>query len=424
MNKSIPSIDWMVVGIILFITIFGCINIYSVDSGSDDEAFAKVTIFSTNYSKQCIWMFIGIMLCCVINVIETKYFIFIAYPVYIATLVLLTMTIIFGKSIGGHSAWLQIAGIGLQPAEFSKFTTALVIGHIMSNSNTNVVSLTKKFALLVAIFIPTGLILLQGDVGSSLVFISFFLALFREDCFIIHIIIFIYIGMFAILALLVPQTYISVGVLCIGILSISLVMGNLKKIITIIFITIGTLCITYGTHTVVNKVLKPHQKNRITAWINPDSDPLGIGWNVNQSKIAIGSGGFWGKGILKGTQTKYGFVPEQHTDFIFCTIGEEHGWVGCSVIIILFIVLILRIMRIAERQRLHFARVYGYGLAGILLFHFTINIGMTIGLMPVIGIPLPFLSYGGSSLITFFVMTFVLLKFDADRKDYVSISRC
>jgi rod shape determining protein RodA len=421
MNKSITNIDWIIVGILLFITIFGCINIYSVDSGA--EVFSKTSIFATNFSKQSIWLFIAIMLCCAINVIETKFFIFVAYPLYITTTVLLIMTILFGKSIGGHNAWLQLAGIRIQPAEFSKFTTALLIGHIMSNTNTSVLTLSKKFLLLVAIFIPATLILLQGDVGSSLVFFSFFLALFREDCFVVPIVTCIYIGIFAILALVVPQNYLSVAILCVSILAISLVMGNLKKTITVIFISICTLLITYGTHTVVNKILKPHQKNRITAWISPDSDPLGIGWNVNQSKIAIGSGGLWGKGLLKGTQTKYGFVPEQHTDFIFCTIGEEHGWVGCSIIIVLFIVLILRIIKIAERQRLHFARVYGYGLAAILLFHFAINVGMTIGLMPVIGIPLPFLSYGGSSLITFFVMTFILLKFDADRKDYISISK-
>lgn len=412
MNKTITNIDWIVVSIILALTIFGCINIYSVDI----ETMSN----TTNFTKQCLWAGIAISICFMLNLVDTKFYTFIPIPLYAITIVLLIITVVMGKSIAGHNAWLQLAGLRIQPAEFTKFTTALLIAHIISNTNTHFPSIGRKFCLISTVLLPIGIILLQGDVGSGLVFISYALVFFREEYFVMPIIVGAYIGIFAIIALIIPQNYLSIGILCVSMLIMSFFINNIKKIITIIVATLTTLSITYGTHTLVNQLLKPHQKNRIEAWISPDSDPRGIGWNVNQSKIAIGSGGFLGKGLFNGTQTKYGFVPEQHTDFIFCTIGEEHGWIGCSIVIILFIVLICRLIHIAERQRLQFARVYGYAIASILLFHFTINIGMTIGLMPVIGIPLPFMSYGGSSLLTFFVMTFILLKFDAERIEYAA----
>ncbi|MEM7055766.1 MAG: rod shape-determining protein RodA, partial [Bacteroidota bacterium] len=221
------------------------------------------------------------------------------------------------------------------------------------------------------------------------------------------------------LILLIHRAYLIIGTLSLGLLILGIGKTTFKKILVVILITLAVIGLIEGFHLVVNEGLKPHHQNRIRALVDPNADPLGIGWSVTQSKIAIGSGGFWGKGFLKGTQTKYGFVPEQRTDFIFCTIGEEYGWVGALVLISIFIGLLLRILYIAERQKLRFARVYGYGVAAILFFHFMINVGMTIGLMPVIGIPLPFISYGGSSLWASSMMLFILLRLDAERKYYL-----
>jgi len=206
----------------------------------------------------------------------------------------------------------------------------------------------------------------------------------------------------------------------IGLFIMGIGKWTFRQIVVFVLLTLATVSLIEGFHWVFYKALKPHQQNRLKVLVDPHADPLGIGWNVTQSKIAIGSGGFFGKGFLKGTQTKYGFVPEQRTDFIFCTIGEEHGWIGTSIFVATFITLLLRVLYIAERQRLRFARVYGYGVAGVLFFHFAINVGMTIGLMPVIGIPLPFISYGGSSLWAFSMMLFILLRCDMDRKHYLT----
>jgi rod shape determining protein RodA len=260
------------------------------------------------------------------------------------------------------------------------------------------------------------LILAQKDTGTALVFTSFIFVFFREGMSPFLMIVGICGAVIFILTLLIPnQLYLHGAILTILVLLIS--FGK-KKIKRILILTIGAIVIMgviESVDYVITDVLKPHQQNRVKALINPDADPLGYGWNVTQSKIAIGSGGFLGKGFLKGTQTKFDFVPEQSTDFIFCTIGEEHGWLGSLLVVSLFVTLLLRIVFIAERQKSRFARVYAYSVASIFFFHFAVNIGMTIGLFPVIGIPLPFFSYGGSSLWGFTVLLFILLKLDAHR---------
>jgi rod shape determining protein RodA len=249
---------------------------------------------------------------------------------------------------------------------------------------------------------------------------AFFIVFYREGLSPLLLLAGMYMVTISVLTLLVPHIYLIIGTLSWALILIGLVRRTLKKIMLVVLVTLGTLVLIEGFNLFVEKMLKPHQQNRIKALFDPNVDPLGIGWNVTQSKIAIGSGGLWGKGFLAGSQTKYGFVPEQSTDFIFCTIGEEHGWIGALLVIGIFLGMISRILYIAERQRLRFARVYGYAVASILFFHFMINIGMTIGIMPVIGIPLPFISYGGSSLWSFSIMLFVLLKFDAERRNYHS----
>jgi rod shape determining protein RodA len=263
---------------------------------------------------------------------------------------------------------------------------------------------------------PMILILLQKDMGTALVFAVFVVVFFREGMSPFLILIGLASAIIFVLTLLVDnEYYLYLGVGALLVLAILMGRKKFKRIALLVTGALAIVIVIESVDYIVTDVLKPHQQNRIKALINPDADPLGFGWNVTQSKIAIGSGGFLGKGFLEGTQTKYDFVPEQSTDFIFCTIGEEHGWIGSLFTIALFMVLLLRIVFLAERQKNKFARVYGYSVACILFFHFAVNIGMTVGLFPVIGIPLPFFSYGGSSLWGFTILLFIFLKLDAHR---------
>ncbi|MCK5101883.1 MAG: M50 family metallopeptidase, partial [Cyclobacteriaceae bacterium] len=259
------------------------------------------------------------------------------------------------------------------------------------------------------------LIIVQGDTGTALVFGAFVIVLYREGLNPTIIVIgLIAIALF-VLTLVFNQLTLIIGIITIGVLIILFGKKNWKRILTVVAGMMIVISVVWSVDYFVNDVLKPHQQNRIKALINPEADPLGYGWNVTQSKIAIGSGGLLGKGYLQGTQTKYDFVPEQSTDFIFCTLGEEQGWIGTTVVIFLFVFLLIRIVLIAERQKETFARVYGYSVASIIFIHFLVNVGMTIGLFPVIGIPLPLFSYGGSSLWAFTILIFILLKIDAHR---------
>jgi rod shape determining protein RodA len=310
---------------------------------------------------------------------------------------------------------LGIGSFGVQPSEFAKFATALAVAKYMGSVGFKMDQLRNQVILFIMIGVPMILILLQKDTGTALVFTVFTLVFFREGMSPMLIIMGVVAAVIFILTLLVNEYYLFTAI---GVMLLAAIMLGRKKWKRIAYLTAGALLVCsviVSVDYVVNNVLKPHQQNRVKALINPDADPLGYGWNVTQSKIAIGSGGLMGKGFLKGTQTKFNFVPEQSTDFIFCTIGEEHGWVGSLFTMSLFIGLMLRIIFLAERQKNRFARVYGYSVACIFFFHFAINIGMTIGLFPVIGIPLPFFSYGGSSLWGFTILLFILLKLDIHR---------
>jgi rod shape determining protein RodA len=256
---------------------------------------------------------------------------------------------------------------------------------------------------------------LQGDTGTAMVFASFLLVFFREGMSPAPLILGILVGSLFILTLLINQTFLIIAVVILALVAAGLSIQEPKRLIAIAVITFVSIGLIKSVDYVLNDVLKPHQQNRVKSLIDPNADPLGAGWNVTQSKIAIGSGGFAGKGFLEGTQTKFDFVPEQSTDFIFCTIGEEHGWIGSSFLVIAFAAFLLRLIQLAERQKSRFSRIYGYGVVSIIFFHFAVNIAMTIGLFPVIGIPLPFFSYGGSSLWSFTILLFVFLKLDAHR---------
>ena len=331
---------------------------------------------------------------------------------------MLIAVLFFGKYVNGSRSWFEIGSFRLQPAEFAKFATALVVAKYLS-SGVKMERFSTKISVLGLIGIPMGLILLQGDVGSALTYVAFILVLYREGLSGMVLVIGLLIGIAFILSLLFAKAAILISEAVIT--AILLYNFRRKKKIIPVVIAGAALVATMvvGFSYVFNNVMKQHHRDRINNLVGKEIDIKGAGYNFNQSKIAIGSGRLIGKGFLNGTQTKYDFVPEQSTDFIFCTIGEEYGFVGSVILIGLFLALLLRIIFISERQRSSLSRVYGYGVASILFLHLFVNIGMTIGLVPVIGIPLPFISYGGSSLWSFTILLFILIKLDANRQNIV-----
>lgn len=408
------KIDWVTVLIYGAIVFLGWLNIYAVtyDSNADTSIFS----LDLNSGRQLVFIGGSLVIILAILIIDRQFYETFAYIIYGLLMLILLVVPLIGKEVGGNRAWLGIGSFGVQPSEFAKFATALVVAKTIGSIGFKIDNLKNQLILFALIGAPMLLILLQKDTGTALVFTVFVVVFFREGMSPFLILIGLACAAIFVLTLLVENQYylhIVIGVL----LLLAILMGR-KKFKRIAMLTVGALMVVAMIESVdyiVTNVLKPHQQNRIKALINPDADPLGFGWNVTQSKIAIGSGGLLGKGFLEGTQTKFDFVPEQSTDFIFCTIGEEHGWIGSFFTIGLFMLLLLRVIFLAERQKNKFARVYGYSVACILFFHFAVNIGMTIGLFPVIGIPLPFFSYGGSSLWGFTILLFIFLKLDAHR---------
>lgn len=408
------KIDWITVLLYSAIVFLGWLNIYAVTY--DESVSSSIFSLELNSGRQLIFIAGSAIIIAAILIIDRQFYETFAYIIYGALLLMLLLVPIVGKEVGGNKAWLGIGSFGVQPSEFAKFATALVVAKVIGSIGFRIDNLKNQLILFAIIGAPMLLILLQKDTGTALVFTIFLVVFFREGMSPFIILIGLASALIFVLTLLVEnEYYLYAGVATI--LVIAILMGR-KKFKRIALLTVGALMIIMVMKSVdyiVTDVLKPHQQNRVKALINPDADPLGFGWNVTQSKIAIGSGGFVGKGFLEGTQTKFDFVPEQSTDFIFCTIGEEHGWIGSLFTIALFMTLLLRIVFLAERQKNKFSRVYGYSVACILFFHFAVNIGMTIGLFPVIGIPLPFFSYGGSSLWGFTILLFIFLKLDAHR---------
>lgn len=464
------NIDWTTVFIYLLLVLLGWINIYAAVYNEDHQSIFD---FSQRYGKQMIWIFAAFLLILVVFTIDIRYYTFFAYFIYGVMIFILLAVLILGKEVHGAKSWFEIGNIRIQPSEFAKIATALALARYLSSFNVQINSLKSYLRIGLILFLPAFLILLQNDTGSALVYFAFALVLFREGlsgsvfllgilivvlfilalvlekitliaiAVIVTLIVFwiltrkfkqfamavlifvfssaIFWGVDYFLGLKISKYYIIL--LAIALSSIVYVYLALKHKIKHVFILIlflfGSIMFAFSVDYVFHQILEHHQQKRINTLLGLESDPLGIGYNVNQSKIAIGSGGFSGKGFLRGTQTKFDFVPEQSTDFIFCTIGEEWGFMGTFFVTSLFIALLLRLIYIAERQKSSFSRMYGYGVVAVLFFHIIINIGMTIGLMPVIGIPLPFFSYGGSSLWAFTILLFILLRLDANRLETV-----
>jgi rod shape determining protein RodA len=406
------NVDWVTIFIYLALCIIGWFNIHSAVYDPLKPGFIAL---DTNYGKQFLFIISSLILAVVILLLDSKFFITFSFAIYAITIVLLVLVLLIGRNVAGNQAWIAIGSFRLQPSEFAKFSTCLILARYLSSNTIKVQDFRTQAMCGLIILVPMILIMRQPDVGSTLVFCSMIFVLYREGLssyFLIIIALFIFLF---ILTLLIKKVFlISAIVALTGLLAY---MFRRKLRVLIVLAAGFVICILFvlSVSYLYNEVLKQHQKVRIDTWLGISNDLKGIGYNVNQSKIAIGAGQLWGRGYLKGTQTKYDFVPEQSTDFIFCTIGEEWGFVGCSVVIGLYLFLLLRIIHIAERQRSAFSRIYGYGVASIIFFHFFINIGMTVGLVPVIGIPLPFVSYGGSSLWSFTILLFILLKRDSNR---------
>lgn len=470
-NNIWANLDWTTITIYGVLVFLGWINIYAAVYNEDHSSIFDL---SQRYGKQLIWIVCAFMLGGAIILIDSKFYVSFAWVFYLITILLLLAVLAVGSEVKGAKAWFQIGGFAFQPAEVAKMTTALALAKYMSSYNFKLEKLQSIAVIGAIIALPVGLIFLQNDTGSALVFGVFFLVLYREGMNGMILFMGVLVALVFILTLIL-QPLATILILTVAAIVIHYVitqrmteamkalgisasifmsfwLGNsllklgfettrvvvfsallssvifgvyalrqrLNALLLIIAVYLGLVFMTFSVDYVFSNVMEPHQRARIELLLGIKDDPLGVGYNVNQSKIAIGSGGFLGKGFLNGTQTKFDFVPEQSTDFIFCTVGEEWGFVGTTTVILLFLGLLIRLIFLAERQRSVFSRVYGYSVACILFFHLAINVGMTIGLAPVIGIPLPFFSYGGSSLWAFTILLFIFLRLDANRIEKLS----
>jgi len=412
------KLDKLTIGLFLFIVLFGWMNIYSTVNPKMEGLGWD---WNNEAGRQLLFMGFSGVLIFLVLLSDGRLYEVITVPIYVISALLLVAVLFIGKEVGGNKSWLALGNFGLQPSEFAKLGTALMTARIVSQRGTDLRKWNARWWPIGAIAIPMGLILLQPDTGSAIVFLGFFLVLYREG--LPGYLLFLGIGAFlvGILALAFSQTvvFILVGIV-VGVVLILERLQHRMKLMQIIkhkAVWFGALAIVWslGVDKIFHSALQPHQQLRIQLLLGQVDEPNSAGYQTAQSLIAIGSGGFVGKGYTHGTQTKLDFVPAQTTDYIFCTVGEEWGFLGSSVVLLAFASLIGRLIFLAERQKEAYARIYGYGIASILLIHYIVNIGMTLGLMPVIGIPLPFFSYGGSSLWAFSLMLFVFLRMDSFR---------
>lgn len=478
-DSIFKNVDWWTVLLYLLLVICGW---FSICGASYDYGEPNFFDFGLRSGKQLIWIACSLGLASVILSLDHRFFDTYAFLIFGILLLLLFATIFNPHEIKGSKSWIVLGPVSIQPAEFAKFGTALALAKFMGEFTYSMANRKHLIATLAIILVPMFLIIMQKETGSALVYMSFFLMLYREGmpgailftgvCAVVYFIVGIRFsiepmadgitpwGEFAVLSLIIILTSGLIWVYCktarklammvLGVGVSGIILGVLFSfyvipfnmvymllvMIVVLFFTmivfflrerlysflyisvfvIGSAAFLFSTDYVFSNVLEPHQKVRIEVLLGMKDDPSGAGYNVNQSKIAIGSGGLTGKGFLNGTQTKLKYVPEQDTDFIFCTVGEEQGFLGSAAVLLLFTALILRIIHLAERQTSRFGRVYGYCVMSIFFFHLFINIGMVLGLTPVIGIPLPFFSYGGSSLWGFTILLFVFLRIDAGRE--------
>lgn len=466
----IANIDWLTVFLYFVLVAFGWLNIYAVNYDPDCGSFFQI---NNRHTMQMIWILISLIVVMFIFVIDSRFYLFVAYPAYIFGIFLLLLVLVLGTAVHSSKSWIVLGPVSIQPSEFAKLTVILALAKYLSGYNVKMSRFKDVLITLGIIFFPAGLIALQPDIGSVIVYGVLLLVMYREGLpgwvlLVILVVAALFLGIIAFsqfiivlvlgglailtftlvsknifslfwslliaastaIGLVMLSRYTDIALdnyiillITIGITALAAIVYALIKKSKVVYLIVFVLTISIGfTYTVdhlFNNVLADHQRHRVNVMLGLESDPYGYEYNVRQSKIAIGSGGFSGKGFLQGTQTKFRFVPEQSTDFIFCTVGEEWGFLGSFGLVIIYMGLLIRLIILAERQRSAFSRIYGYGVLSILFFHFAVNIGMTIGLFPVIGIPLPFLSYGGSSLFAFTIMLFIFIRLDSTRKAYL-----
>lgn len=425
------NLDWITIGLYMVLVLIGWTAIYSANF---DPAKSEVFNFSADHGRQIIWMGVCAFIALILLNTDGEFFIRFSVISYVLVLVLLILVLLIGKKVGGARSWFGVGSFGIQPSEFAKTTSTLMLAWYVARAGSRFKALKTRLTAALIIAVPAGLILLQPDAGTVLVFAGLVFALYREGLSgnillfgfgaIILAIVAILTGastlsypffdeQSGIYALLIALILLG-ALLLFGVRAFTLPRFRGRNYRVVSAVLIASLGFTFVVNYGVESVLKPHQRERIYVLFgmnqNPDAD-----YNIRHAKAAVGSGGWTGKGYLNGPMTRYDFVPEQHTDFIFCTIGEEWGFFGSFFVVALFVTLILRIIALAERQRSQFSRVYGYGVASILFMHILINIGMVLGIAPVIGIPLPFFSYGGSSLMGFTILIMIMLRLDAER---------
>lgn len=433
------GIDWVLVWLYAAIVCIGLVSIFSVEFKTDDRFFQSLFAFQKNYSRQMLFLCISALIAVFILLTDSKFFTATANLFYVFGILLMMATFVVGKDVNGSRSWIPLGFMNLQPVETCKIFTALALAKYLALPDMDFTK-TKSHAIAAAIcFLPIVFSLLQNETGLALVYFAFLLPMYREGLPPGYLILGASLGILLVLTLLLPTITLLIALLVVAVLSIWILAQKIKRnryllIIIIGFWGISSLFVGVAVPFLFTNVFQKYQADRIFSMVGrdnpfvkpePGSEPSagakkkkgdGENYNVKQSKIAIGSGGFSGKGFLKGTQTQGDFVPEQHTDFIFTAVGENFGFIGTSILMILYLALLLRMIFIAERQRSTFSRVYAYSVAGLMFFHVAVNISMTIGLAPVIGITLPLLSYGGSSLLTFTILIFIMVKLDADRQ--------
>ncbi len=466
-NNILARLDWVTVILWLAMMIMGWLNIYAAVY---NEQHTSIFDMSQRYGKQLIFILAALVLAVFVMVTDNKLWFFFAWFIYGFFILLLVLVLVLGKEINGAKAWFGVGAFSIQPSEFAKFATGLALASYL-NSKRQSLGTRQMISATAIIIAPILLIAVQPDMGSVVTFFAFFIVLYREGMSIWVFITAILAVVLFLLTLILGNLPVATGLLIVAAIAMLVTSGYMVTlraaaimavagglafllghyildldIVLIIVLAVflagvvyawyiyrlrmfnqaiiyafllGGLLYLFTVDYAFHEILKPHQQTRINIMLGMETDPYGEGYNLNQSLISIGSGGFAGKGYLNGTQTKFKFVPEQSTDFIFCTVGEEWGFVGSTVVIGLFVWLLLKLMMMAERQRTTFVRAYGYGVFGLFLVHFFVNIGMTIGVMPVIGIPLPFFSYGGSSLWGFTILLFIFLRLDAGRTEYL-----
>lgn len=470
-NNVWANVDWITISIYLAMMFIGWINIYAAVYNEEHKSIFDMT---QQYGKQLMWIGAAIFIAMLMINTDSKFFVTFAFPIYIFFILVLLSVLLIGSEVKGAKSWIQIGNFSIQPSEFMKMATSLALARYISSYNFKMHSVKSLLTLAGLLLVPVGLIFLQNDTGSAIVFGVFLLVLYREGLngivlffsFLIALV-FIFTMVFdpftTVLILTIAAFLINylirrktkrnlIGMAVFTSIFLVLWLGNYllggnvdplyfifaaavissilfflwaimlhkHSLAILIGIYFGAVLFSVSVDYVFHNIMEQHQRDRINELLGIQSDILGAGYNVNQSKIAIGSGGLFGKGFLQGTQTKFDFVPEQSTDFIFCTVGEEWGFLGTTAVVGLFMGLLMRLIYLAERNRSRFSRVYGYCVATILFFHFAVNIGMTIGLAPVVGIPLPFFSYGGSSLWSFTLLLFVFIRLDASRFEQLS----